>query len=70
MIQIVINEQPIQLLAVLPKEIYSLTITAFGMFPVDELTGNLVRAWCREIKTNLTCEWIEVNGVLISVDEL
>ena len=70
MIQIIVNEQPVQLLEVLPKEIYSLTIISFGLFPVDKVTGDLVRAWCREIKLNLTCEWIEVNGVLISVDEI
>lgn len=70
MIQIIVNEQPVQLLSVLPKEIYSLTIVSFGLFPVDAVTGNLVRAWCREIKSNLTCEWIEVNGVLVKVSEI
>lgn len=70
MVQIVINNQPIQLLETIPKEIYSLTIDYAGFMPIDLHTASLVRAWCRELKQSITCEWIQVNGVLVQTSEI
>lgn len=69
-LQILINNAPVQLGGQLPTVITHLNIRCMMRMSVNSGTASLTRKWLNDIVDKLDCDYVEYNGVLISVDDI
>lgn len=67
---IIINNQPIQLGAPLPSEIFHLAVVIQMPIQLPSEQTAHVKAWLNTVMDNLVCDYVTFNGTLIPVTEL